>query len=395
LTAAQENGLYEKFPDRLVALVCVAIFVGLSACAPVRYGESESALMLEDLTATVFSSRLQSRVPAPSRERILYPSQGGQHEADLYRIPGDRPETGILLLPGIAAAGKDERRLVALARTLARVGFTVLVPDIPGFRSFQLSSSDIRYVVDAYKHLSARFQGPHERCGILAISFAVGPAVLAALQPEIRHRVGFIVGVGGYYDLDQVITFVTTGYFRRPGTQTWEQLSPSVHGQVLLMLSNAQRLPNASDRSALSTFALNMLQGRAEEGSLIGGVLHLQPEGQSLLELITNRNPERTPDLIRRLPPPMQADLAALNPAAHDLSGLKARLILLHGRSDNVIPFTESLALADAVPSKQSKLYLIDGLAHVDLRPESQDLPVLMSFIEMILSERQNRSKTR
>jgi pimeloyl-ACP methyl ester carboxylesterase len=351
--------------------------------------------MLEDLTATVFASRLQSRVPAPSREHILYRSQGGQHEADLYRIPGDRPETGILLLPGVAAAGKGDRRLVALARTLARVGFTVLVPDIPGFRSFHLSSADIRYVVDAYKHLSTRSQGLHERSGILAISFAVGPAVLAALQPEIRHRVRFIVGVGGYYDLDQVITFVTTGYFRKPGTQTWEQLSPSAHGQVLLTLSNAQRLPSASDRSALSTFAWDILQGRAQEGSLMGGVLHLQPEGQSLLEVITNRNPERTPDLIRRLPLPMQANMAALNPAAHDLSRLKARLILLHGRSDNVIPFTESLALAGAVPSQQAKLYLIDGLAHVDLRPKRQDLPVLMNFIEMILSERQNTSEIR
>ena len=37
---------------------------------------------------------------------------------------------------------------------------------------------------------------------------------------------------------------------------------------------------------------------------------------------------------------------AALNPAAQDLSGLKAHLMLLHGRSDNVIPYTESLALA-------------------------------------------------
>jgi hypothetical protein len=321
--------------------------------------------MLEDLTATVFASRLQSRVPAPSREHILYRSQGGQHEADLYRIPGDRPETGILLLPGVAAAGKGDRRLVALART------------------------------DAYKHLSTRSQGLRERSGILAISFAVGPAVLAALQPEIRHRVRFIVGVGGYYDLDQVITFVTTGYFRKPGTQTWEQLSPSAHGQVLLTLSNAQRLPSASDRSALSTFAWDILQGRAQEGSLMGGVLHLQPEGQSLLEVITNRNPERTPDLIRRLPPPMQANMAALNPAAHDLSRLKARLILLHGRSDNVIPFTESLALAGAVPSQQANLYLIDGLAHVDLRPKRQDLPVLMNFIEMILSERQNTSEIR
>jgi fermentation-respiration switch protein FrsA (DUF1100 family) len=199
--------------------------------------------------------------------------------------------------------------------------------------------------------------------------------VLSA-SPSVRH------------DLAQVVTFATTGYFREPGATRWQRLSPSVYGQALLALSNAPLLPQASDRRALSGYARDLLQGQPEEEGLMGGILHLQPEGEALLALITNADPERTIPLMRQLSPAIQTQMRVLNPAAQDLSQLKAPLMLLHGRSDNVIPYTESLAMVGAVGPDQARLYLIDGLAHVDLRPKRRDLPVLLEFIERILSER-------
>ncbi len=370
------------------AAALLAVCIGLSGCATPRLGDSEAALVLEDLTTTVFTSRLRSRVPDPRREQLRYHSQGRAHAADLYRVPGAGLQTGILLLPGITPAGKNDRRLVALARTLARSGFTVLVPDIPGFRSFRLSSADIRYITDAYDYFSKRGDQVRSRTGICAISFAVGPTVLAALQPEIRDRVSFIIGVGGYYDLVQAVTFATTGYFRESGASRWERLSPNVYGQALLALSNAPLLPQTSDRRALSGYARDLLQGQSEEERLMAGVLHLRPGGEALLALLTNKHPERTAHLMSQLPRPMQTQMMALNPAAHDLSQLEARLMLLHGRGDNVIPYTQSLAMAVAVGLDQARLFLIDGLAHVDLRPKRRDLPVLLEFIERVLSER-------
>jgi hypothetical protein len=153
----------------------LAVGIGLSGCATPRLGDSEAALVLEDLTATGYTSRLRSRVPDLSREQVYYPSAGRRYAADLYRVPGAGPRTGILLLPGITPAGKNDSRLVTLARTLARSGFTVLVPDIPGFRSFRLSSADVRNITDAYAYFSRRPDQARSRTGICAISFAVGP----------------------------------------------------------------------------------------------------------------------------------------------------------------------------------------------------------------------------
>lgn len=64
----------------------------------------------------------------------------------------------------------------------------------------------------------------------------------------------------------------------------------------------------------------------------------------------------------------MRADMAALSLHDKDLTRLRARLILIHGRSDNLIPWPESAALA-AVPPSRARLYLLHSvLGHVDLR---------------------------
>ena len=73
--------------------------------------------------------------------------------------------------------------------------------------------------------------------------------------------------------------------------------------------------------------------------------------------------------LIAALPQGLRADMAALDLSRADLSRLKAELILLHGRDDAIIPYTESLALAAASPRNRVTLGLVDNLSHVQLGP--------------------------
>ena len=111
--------------------------------------------------------------------------------------------------------------------------------------------------------------------------------------------------------------------------------------------------------------------------------------GQALQELLSNNDPTRVPALIERLSPNVRAELEGINLAAHDLSGLKAQVILLHGRSDNIIPYTESVALARALPAAQVELFLIEGFAHVDVQLKREDIPRLLDVMQRLLDQRQ------
>jgi alpha-beta hydrolase superfamily lysophospholipase len=121
---------------------------------------------------------------------------------------------------------------------------------------------------------------------------------------------------------------------------------------------------------------------------------HLAPDAQAFYDLLTNHLPAQVPALLDQLPPRMRTELEGINPAAHDLSQLRADVILLHGRGDNLIPYTESITLAAALPASQVQLFLIEGLAHVDFRPKAHDVPQLLGAMEALLAARMPLRKT-
>lgn len=362
--------------------ILIFVFLLLVGCAILP--DDEASLVLEDLAARGKSSRLKERTSDPVRRLLTYSDHGRHCQADLY-LPGQPPRAGIVLIPGVAALGRNDPRLVAFATTLARVRFLVLVPDIPNLRALMIQSDDVQRIVGAFPHLVSRSELPAgSRIGIGAFSYAAGPAILAALDPAIRERVDFILGVGGYYNLRQVITFFTTGYFRERGR--WRYLKPNRYGKWVFVLSNVGRLTNAMDQQVFRFMAERRLKDPDAPIADLAGAL--TAEGQALFALLENRDPERTPFLIAKLPAAIGNDIEALNLANQDLSRLRAKLILLHGTDDEIIPYSESVALAAAAPAGRAQLFLIAGLAHVDILPRKLDRRALWRAINALLGER-------
>ncbi len=359
-----------------LALVLAAL-AGLCACSPPR--AIEAARVLVDLSRPGTGEE-----PGIAPTAIAFPPGSGVTVADLY-WPADA-EAALVLVPGVVPEGKDHPLLVDLAQTLARARFAVLVPDIASLRGQKVSPADAGSIAAAIAWLASCLpQGDGAPVGVMAISYAVGPAVLAALQPGIAEDVRFLVAIGGYYDLEAVVTFFTTGFYHSGPDQPWRQGTPNAYGKWVFVAANAERLDDPADRAALAAMAARKLRDLdAEVADLEAG---LGPQGQAVTALLDNRDPERVPGLIQKLPEAVRSDLAALDLAAQDLSRLKARLLLVHGRDDPIIPSTESEALAAAAPD--AALYLVDSLTHVELGPAGLiDGFKLWRAIYWLLSER-------
>ena len=370
------------------ALLGVLALLALSGCMT---GGDEAALVLKDLGAGGWPSDLKKRTPDPTRFGVDYQVEGRAYQADLYH-PGEPPAASILLVPGVAQRGRDDPRLVAFATTMARARFIVLVPDLPGLRSLRVSSADVQGVIDGFSYLRSRPELPAEgRLGIGAFSYSVGPAVLAAMDPAIGKRVDFVLGIGGYYDLEQVLLFFTTGYFRDRGD--WKHLTPNHYGKWAFVLGNADRLQLPSDRQALALMARRKMSD--PEALVVDLVAQLGPEGRAVYAFVSNSDRTAAPVLAARLPLTMRADLEELTLANKDLSRLGARLILIHGLDDNIIPYTESIALAAALPRGRTELFLVAGLAHVDLQPGLLDHQTSWRAVRSLLAERDRRHGSR
>lgn len=366
-------------------IVVAALAVMLLALALIGspWRAYEAARLLLDLAA-LDAPDSQRRTPPMMRAPVTYEVDHRTYRGDVYR-PLEEPQAGLVLLHGASPLGKDEPRLVDFAATLASTRFVVLVPDLVGLRQLKLRAVAARDIADAVLYMQATpGLAPNNRIGIVSLSVASGPALLAAAEPRIRERLGFILAIGGYYDMLDMLTFSTTGDFKN-GAQ-WHHREPNEYGKWVLVLSNVDQLPAASDRRVLTAIARRKLKDpRADVTTLAA---RLSAQGRAVYDFVNNTDRQRVQELFAQLPMNIKSEIQALSLSKRDLSGIKAQVILVHGLDDPMIPYTESVALAGALPPSQVRLFLVNGLVHVDLKPAPVDYWRIYRAVYTLLLER-------
>ncbi len=369
-----------RLRSRLRLLLAISMLL-LWGCNPAR--EIEALLLLQDISAGEEPSLLKRLKDEPHRGHVSYSIGERRYEADLY-TPAGGADAILVLIPGAAEEGKDDPRLIALARSLGRAGFAVFVPDFPTFRTLQVHSGNIGEVADAIDWLVAQPDLSRSGAlGIVAFSYAAGPAILASLQPRLRGQIDFIFAVGAYYDLREVLVFFTTGWFRHG--DEWRHMPPNEYGKWIFVLSNLERIPR-EDRAVARQMALRMMEDPNADISDL--VVRLTAQGRDIHAFITNTDPGEAVSLLERLPRDVLDEIAALDLSDKDLSPLEADLILVHGLDDDIIPYPQSLGLQKALPPNQAQVHLVRGLLHVDLEPGLQDLWQLWRATESLLARR-------
>jgi pimeloyl-ACP methyl ester carboxylesterase len=365
-----------------VALIAGAVLVlGLILFRSAIRDAVVSGLLLAQVAAPLQPGPLDRVTPAPSRETVTYPGGGRTMTAYLYQPGGGGAETGIVLVHGVNETGKDDPRIVWLAKLFARVGFSVLTPDFQGFKSLTVRTSDVEELVASVQYLANRRTVVRTRqVGLVGFSFGAGPTIVAAADARLRGRVRFVVSFGGYYDLEDVITFVTTGSYGFDGVHG--QMTPNPYTRWIFLRYNLELISDPKDREILREIA----EAKAKNPALDEGPLarDLGPQGRAVYDLLTNRDPMRVPVLVAGLGPGIRREIQFLSPA-RVLPQLRAKLFLLHSDPDDYIPVTESMRLAAALQSRGNvRLVLLRSFDHV--RPDFPPL-TLRDFFSVYLPE--------
>lgn len=348
---------------------------------PVAWDGFLSGLLLVEVARPLTPGPLHRVTRAPAREPVVFRGGGRSMVATLYRPVEGGTGTGIILVHGVNETGKDDPSIVWLADLLARAGFVVLTPDFLGFKSLTLRTSDVEELVGSIQYLA----GPSTtirpgRVGLIGFSYGAGPTIIAAADPRVRDQVQFVVSFGGYYDLQDVITFVTTGAYAFGDVQG--RITPNEYSRWVFLRYNLQLISSTVDREILKEIAqVKARNPAADTGPL---ATTLSPEGRAIYALLVNRDPERAPGLVASLPPAVRDQIRFLSPS-RVIQGLKARLFVIHSDPDDYMPVTESLRLAATVePRGNVRLTLLRSFEHV--RPDFPPLTV-GSFFRTYLPE--------
>ena len=339
----------------LLALLAVSAFI---FGQPLAWGQA--GLIIWDIAAGPAPTWWKDVTARPSKYTARW--AGGSEEGDVY-TPAGAVRAAMVLVPGADVLGRDEPRLQALARTFARAGFVVLVPELPAVRHLALSRKDADHVAAAVAQL--RKWQPNLRLGVMAVSYAVAPAIIAALEAHPDY----IVGIGGYRDSEQVIRFITTGDFRPEGGARLVHVQPNNYGRWAFVLANAGRLDSPFDAHLLQEIARRRYYDPKANVDRLAA--EMGPQGKAVLALVENRDPDAVGRLIEALPANVKREIDGLDLALYDLSKLRGDLILVHGRGDPLVPYSESQDLAAAASNAHVSLFLVDDIGHVELKAVS------------------------
>lgn len=353
----------------------------LALASPVLWDGILSGLLLVQVANPLEPGPLHRITQWPTKEAVTFSGGGRNMVATLYRPSGRRPGTGIILVHGVNETGKDDDRIVWLADLLARAGFVVLTPDFLGFKSLTLRTSDVEELVASIQYLAGRPADVSPgRIGLIGFSYGAGPTILAAADARVRAQVQFVVSFGGYYDLLNVIAFVTTGHYEFGDVRG--RTIPNEYSRWIFLRYNLELIPSARDREALREIA----EAKAKNPRVDAGPLAatLGAEGRATYDLLVNRDPGRVAALVAGLGPAVREQIRFLSPSRM-IGDLRGRLFVVHSDPDDYIPQTESLRLAAALEGRGNvHLTLLKVFDHV--RPNFPKLGV-GSFFRVYLPE--------
>lgn len=302
-----------------------------------------------------------SRTPAAVSRTTEIVDETRGVRAYLFRPTRTPPRGVYLVAPGLHFAGPDDPRLDRFCRVLAHAGFVVVAPFLPDFSALVIAptaTSDLASALARAVRIADEEQlgGP----AVFSISFGSRPAIELCAS-EHGERVSALLLFGGFCDFDATVRFAINGSATAPHDPL---NAPVVHLNLL------DHHEGDVDKVALARALRRMVErtwGRAElkVGDARATHAHaiaeaLDPATRALFLAACGLSPDATQIFERALARAKDA-FAWVDPRPH-LARVRPPVVVVHGRDDDVIPWTEATKLAAALPSGHPCEVILTGL---------------------------------
>jgi acetyl esterase/lipase len=334
----------------------------------------------------------------PQRRTVPYREVDGSPDLAELWLPAwasaDRRAGGMLLVFGVNNLGRNHPVIERVAEGLARTGVAVVVPDSRTLLEGRLEVGEIDGVVRAFEVLAGRPEVDPDRLGIIGFSVGGSLSLLAAGDARIADDVRWVNAFGAYADAASYLAAVAAHAHPAAadgGTTAWE---PSPLAREVFLRFALDQVDERSDRAALeAALGPDILAG---ERPTVAEALRpslASDAGRAVHDLLVAESLDDARAAIRALPRDSLAFIDAISPIRH-LTGLTARVHLMHETEDHHVPFVESRLLADALTERglldaHAEFRLFDHVQpdDVDLAAAAPELVRLFLHIRRLLEE--------
>ncbi|MEJ7872391.1 MAG: alpha/beta fold hydrolase, partial [Rubrobacteraceae bacterium] len=186
-------------------LLAVAIFV-VVMCWSWIGAQARAVIVLSSVLETPV---LTPAIEALTREPVVEDTVFAGQPALVMKPEGEGPWPAILFVNGTIAEGREYPEVQNLARGLARAGYLVVVPDLPGLTTDEITGETVSSAAQLTRAVANRPDARDGKTALIGVSTGATLSLLAAEDPEVATRVSVVAGVAPYTDIRTVLDIAT------------------------------------------------------------------------------------------------------------------------------------------------------------------------------------------
>src|ERR687890_2034101 len=368
---------------RLIVLALVVVVVVLVATGWSWIEAQAQAVVV--VSSVLETPILTPAVEAATEEPVVEDTVSAGRPALVGRPEGEGPWPALLFVNGTIREGRNYPPVQNLARGLARAGYLVVVRDLPGLTTDEITEETVSSTVETARAVADRPDAEGSRVGLIGVSTGATLALLAAEDPDIGERISVVAGVAPYTDIRTVLNIATTGHYWDGEEYVPYEADPFL--SYVIARSMLATLPPGEDRDTLRAELeeVDRLDPDPLAGLRARSTSDLSLAACSVVELLANEDPEYFDGLYEALPSEIRERMDRLSPLAGD-ERITAPVELASGSRDKYFPISESFAVGRM--AADYRVTVTEAIHHSELSfSDIPDFALLDGFVVRSLRE--------
>ncbi len=299
------------------------------------------------LIATVLDLRRLGRlVRASTKEPRVEAVELAGVPVEIVRPGGEGPWPAWVFINGAHPERRREPMVTRLSRGLARAGYIVFVPDVPGLGEGTITTQTLDAACAVATAATEHSDVLRGRVALIGASTGAALALLTAAHDGLRERISVVAAVAPFADLTRMVCLATTSSYEEKGGFIAYPVT-ALHRRVVAR-SLAATVTDDPDRRRL----LDSLASEDDDQDPIA----LMPsdletaEGRAIVAVLRNEHPDRFAESCEALHPQAKELLERLSPL-QACGNVTAPVEIVVPPSDVYFPLGEAKALAAALPN--------------------------------------------
>lgn len=279
---------------------------------------------------------------------------------NFYQKVDSNSSKSIIIFSGFSVFGFKDERIRNLATAISNCGFNVFIPQINSIEKLEIKEDILEDIAAFIQYIASLKEfSPNGNVGVLAPSFSGGMLLNSIAKNKLESYISSICTIGTFANIKTTLTFILNN----------NQEDDYARNVLLKNFIDYSSIPNKENLKKLLTIAIQD-NGFKRKKPLLKEALNNEEVDVQLQWFNLHQNIEYRKmlfDEIKKKSSIIEDLEISLNVVNH-VNKFNIPIVLIHGKSDSVIPANESLQIhnirqKNALPSR---LCITDLLDHGD-----------------------------